>query len=110
MEFISRHLGPDSAEQATMLAKVGYDSVDALVDAAIPSKIRAAELPQLPEALSEDEAQATLREYANQNTVLKSFYGQGFSDTLTPAVIRRGLLEDAGWYTCLLYTSDAADE
>ena len=99
MEFISRHLGPDSAEQATMLAKVGYDSVDALVDAAIPSKIRAAELPQLPEALSEDEAQATLREYANQNTVLKSFYGQGFSDTLTPAVIRRGLLEDAGWYT-----------
>ena len=99
MEFISRHLGPDSAEQATMLAKVGYDSVDALVDAAIPSKIRAAELPQLPEALSEDEAQATLREYANKNTVLKSFYGQGFSDTLTPAVIRRGLLEDAGWYT-----------
>ena len=82
MEFISRHLGPDSAEQATMLAKVGYDSVDALVDAAIPSKIRAAELPQLPEALSEDEAQATLREYANQNTVLKSFYGQGF---LTPS-------------------------
>ena len=50
MEFISRHLGPDSTEQATMLAKVGYDSVDALVDAAIPSKIRAAELPQLPEA------------------------------------------------------------
>ena len=99
MEFISRHLGPDSKEQATMLAKVGYDSVDALVDAAIPSTIRAAELPQLPEALSEDEAQATLREYANQNTVLKSFYGQGFSDTLTPAVIRRGLLEDAGWYT-----------
>ena len=99
MEFISRHLGPDSTEQATMLAKVGYDSVDALVDAAIPSKIRAAELPQLPEALSEDEAQATLREYANQNTVLKPFYGQGFSDTLTPAVIRRGLLEDAGWYT-----------
>ena len=99
MEFISRHLGPDSAEQATMLAKVGYDSVDALVDAAIPSKIRAAELPQLPEALSEDEAQATLREYANKNTVLRSFYGQGFSDTLTPAVIRRGLLEDAGWYT-----------
>ncbi|MDV2420478.1 aminomethyl-transferring glycine dehydrogenase [Corynebacterium tuberculostearicum] len=99
MEFISRHLGPDSAEQATMLAKVGYDSVDALVDAALPPQIRASELPQLPEALSEDEAQAKLREYANQNTVLKSFYGQGFSDTLTPAVIRRGLLEDAGWYT-----------
>ena len=99
MEFISRHLGPDAKEQANMLAQVGYDSVEALVDAALPTAIRAAGDPQLPEPLSEDEAQAKLREYASHNTVLKSFYGQGFSDTLTPAVIRRGLLEDAGWYT-----------
>ncbi|MBK4137567.1 aminomethyl-transferring glycine dehydrogenase [Corynebacterium macginleyi] len=99
MDFISRHLGPDSAEQAAMLGTVGYDSVQALVDAAIPPKIRATELPRLPEALSEHGAQAALREFADQNTVLKPFYGQGYSDTLTPAVIRRGLLEDAGWYT-----------
>jgi len=99
MDYISRHLGPDSAEQSAMLGTVGYDSVQALVDAAIPPKIRAKKLPHLPEALSEDGAQAALREFANQNTVLKPFYGQGYSDTLTPAVIRRGLLEDAGWYT-----------
>ncbi|WP_411708618.1 aminomethyl-transferring glycine dehydrogenase [Corynebacterium sp. LaCa116] len=99
MDFISRHLGPDEAERATMLKAVGYDSVDALVDAALPTTIRAAEALNLPEALSEDAAQARLREYASQNVVLKSFYGQGYSDTLTPAVIRRGLLEDAGWYT-----------
>ncbi|ERS52036.1 MULTISPECIES: aminomethyl-transferring glycine dehydrogenase [Corynebacterium] len=99
MDYISRHLGPDSAEQSAMLGTVGYDSVQALVDAAIPPKIRAKELPHLPEALSEDGTQAALREFANQNTVLKPFYGQGYSDTLTPAVIRRGLLEDAGWYT-----------
>ncbi|MDK4276344.1 aminomethyl-transferring glycine dehydrogenase [Corynebacterium accolens] len=99
MDYISRHLGPDSAEQSAMLGTVGYDSVQALVDAAIPPKIRAKELPHLPEALSEDGAQAALREFANQNNVLKPFYGQGYSDTLTPAVIRRGLLEDAGWYT-----------
>lgn len=99
MDYISRHLGPDSAEQSAMLGTVGYDSVQALVDAAIPPKIRAKELPHLPEALSEDGAQAALREFANQNTALKPFYGQGYSDTLTPAVIRRGLLEDAGWYT-----------
>lgn len=99
MDYISRHLGPDSAEQSAMLGTVAYDSVQALVDAAIPPKIRAKELPHLPEALSEDGAQAALREFANQNTVLKPFYGQGYSDTLTPAVIRRGLLEDAGWYT-----------
>ena len=99
MDFISRHLGPDAAERETMLKAVGYDSVDALVDAALPTSIRATEALNLPEALSEDDAQAKLREYASQNVVLKSFYGQGYSDTLTPAVIRRGLLEDAGWYT-----------
>ncbi|WP_165243255.1 aminomethyl-transferring glycine dehydrogenase [Corynebacterium lizhenjunii] len=99
MEFISRHLGPDAPEQATMLAQVGYDSVEALVDAAIPSSIRATTTPQLPPARSETEAQERLRELASKNTVLKSFYGQGYSDTITPPVIRRGLLEDAGWYT-----------
>ena len=99
MDFISRHLGPDAAERETMLKAVGYDSVEALVDAALPTSIRATEALNLPEALSEDDAQAKLREYASQNVVLKSFYGQGYSDTLTPAVIRRGLLEDAGWYT-----------
>ncbi|MCK6161885.1 aminomethyl-transferring glycine dehydrogenase [Corynebacterium simulans] len=99
MDFISRHLGPNSSEQATMLNALGYNSVDALVDAALPTTIRAASAPQLPDALSENEAQDKLREYASQNIVLKSFYGQGYSDTLTPAVIRRGLLEDAGWYT-----------
>ena len=99
MDFISRHLGPDAAERETMLKAVGYDSVETLVDAALPTSIRATEALNLPEALSEDDAQAKLREYASQNVVLKSFYGQGYSDTLTPAVIRRGLLEDAGWYT-----------
>ncbi len=99
MEFITRHLGPDSGDQKTMLDKVGYSSLDALVDAAIPQTIRSSEAPVLPPALSEEDAQARLREYADKNVVLKSFYGQGFSDTLTPAVIRRGLLEDAGWYT-----------
>ena len=54
MDFISRHLGPDEAERATMLKAVGYDSVDALVDAALPTTIRAAEALNLPEALSED--------------------------------------------------------
>lgn len=99
MDFISRHLGPNSSEQATMLNALGYNSIDALVDAALPTTIRAASAPALPDALSENAAQDKLREYASQNIVLKSFYGQGYSDTLTPAVIRRGLLEDAGWYT-----------
>ena len=60
MDFISRHLGPNEAERATMLKAVGYDSVEALVDAALPTTIRAVESLNLPEALSEDDAQAKL--------------------------------------------------
>lgn len=97
--FLSRHLGPDRSETEDMLRVVGYDSLDALVDAALPPAIRQETAPDLPPALSEHEAQARLREMASKNVVLKSFYGQGYSDTITPPVIRRGVVEDAGWYT-----------
>ncbi|QCB28845.1 aminomethyl-transferring glycine dehydrogenase [Corynebacterium endometrii] len=99
MEFISRHLGPDASETSTMLSKLGYDSVEALVTAAIPQAIVSDSPLDMPEGLSEYAAQARLQEYAEKNVVLKSFYGQGYSDTITPPVIRRGLIEDAGWYT-----------
>ena len=82
-----------------MLDVLGYDSLDALLDAAMPSAIRQEAAPVLPEPVSEEAAQARLRELGAKNVVLKAFYGQGFSDTLTPPVIRRGVVEDAGWYT-----------
>ncbi|AGF72937.1 aminomethyl-transferring glycine dehydrogenase [Corynebacterium halotolerans] len=97
--FPARHLGPDDEERAVMLERVGYSSLDALLDAALPADIRAGAAPQLDEALSEYDAQAVLRDYAGRNVVLKAFYGQGFSDTITPPVIRRNVVEDPGWYT-----------
>ena len=99
MDYISRHIGPDQQEQQQMLDALGYDSIDALIAAAVPSGIVAEWPLELPEALTEYEAQARLRELAGKNTVLRAFYGQGFSSTLTPPVIRRGVVEDAGWYT-----------
>ncbi|WJY68438.1 aminomethyl-transferring glycine dehydrogenase [Corynebacterium auris] len=99
MDYISRHIGPDADEQQEMLSTLGYDSLEALVDAAMPPGIKATKPISLPAPLSEAEAQNRLRELAGKNTVLKAFYGQGFSSTLTPPVIRRGVVEDAGWYT-----------
>ena len=99
LDFISRHIGPDQAEEQEMLAALGYDSVEALVDTAMPPGIKAKKEITLPPALSEQQAQTRLRELADKNVVLKAFYGQGFSSTLTPPVIRRGVVEDAGWYT-----------
>ena len=99
MDYISRHVGPTTDEAHEMLKALGYDSVEALIDAAVPAGIRLDGLLHLPEPLSEHEAQTRLRELAAKNTVLKAFYGQGFSSTITPPVIRRGVVEDAGWYT-----------
>ena len=99
MDYISRHIGPTDSERSIMLDAVGYSSVDELVAAATPPGILAKAPLDLPEALTEQEAQNRLRELAGKNTVLKAFYGQGFSSTITPPVIRRGVVEDAGWYT-----------
>lgn len=97
--YLARHLGPNREEEKTMLAAVGYPDLDALLDATVPQGLRANGQPSLPGALSEADAQLKLRAYAEKNTILKAFYGQGYHDTVTPPVIRRGILENPAWYT-----------
>ena len=96
--YSDRHIGPDSKETAEMLGSVGYPTLAALIDAAVPEDIRTTTLTLGP-ALTEEEALRKLRSYAQQNVVLQSFYGQGYFDTITPPVIRRNVVEDPGWYT-----------
>lgn len=97
--FVSRHIGPRGSETEHMLETVGYASLDALVDAAVPSSIRMEEPLDIPEGLSEEEALAALRGLAQKNTLRVQMIGQGFYDTHTPAVIRRNIVENPGWYT-----------
>ncbi len=102
--FAARHIGTDTAAQAHMLAAIGYDSVDALVTAAVPPSIhvdgfRAAADSVLPPAATEREALAELRILAKRNTVNRSMIGLGYYDTITPAVIKRNVLENPSWYT-----------
>jgi glycine dehydrogenase len=96
--FARRHLGDNSADTAAMLAELGYPSVDALVDAAVPAHIRSEPL-RLPAAAGESAALAELRAIASDNRVFRNFIGMGYSDTLVPAVIQRTILENPGWYT-----------
>ncbi len=97
--FVDRHVGPDRPEQAAMLEALGYDSLDALTDAAVPEAIRRTEPLELPAPRSEVEAIAALRALADRNVVTRSMIGMGYSDTITPAVIRRNVLENPAWYT-----------
>ncbi len=96
--FARRHLGDDPAETAAMLELLGYPTVDALIDAAVPAGIRGGPL-KLPAAAGESAALAELRDIEAENRVARSFIGLGYHDTLTPAVIRRAVFENPGWYT-----------
>ncbi|MFI2753947.1 aminomethyl-transferring glycine dehydrogenase [Cellulomonas sp. P22] len=98
-DFADRHVGPRSSAVASMLRTLGYDSLDALVDAAVPAAIRTDRPLDLPVARGEEEVLADLRAIAAKNTVLTQMIGQGYSDTVTPAVIRRNVLESPAWYT-----------
>ncbi|KZB82499.1 glycine dehydrogenase (aminomethyl-transferring) [Amycolatopsis regifaucium] len=82
-----------------MLAEVGYGSLDALVQAAVPSAIRVTRDLELPPAASEEDAIAELRALAALNKPMTQMIGLGFHDTVTPAVIRRNVLENPAWYT-----------
>src|SRR3954447_10179014 len=82
-----------------MLAVVGYGSRRELVAAAVPSGIRSDHLLALPPAVDEEQVLAELREIAGHNRPITSMIGLGYSDTVTPAVIRRNVLESPGWYT-----------
>ncbi|GII03402.1 aminomethyl-transferring glycine dehydrogenase [Planobispora takensis] len=97
--FATRHIGPDDTDQARMLEAVGFGSVSDLIAVAVPETIRAKDRLALPAAAGEAEAIGELRALAARNTVLTSMIGLGYHDTVTPAVIRRNLLENPGWYT-----------
>src|SRR5690349_18930403 len=82
-----------------MLAAVGYDSLDALVDATVPEDVRDRTPLALPAAADEAAVLAQLRERAAANEVYTSMIGLGYYGTHTPAVIQRNILENPAWYT-----------
>jgi glycine dehydrogenase len=99
MKFAQRHIGPSEDDQAQMLKSVGYASLDDLTSAALPAGLAADRELNLPEPLSEEQSLAELRRLAGRNQVLTSMIGLGYYGTVTPAVIRRNLLENPAWYT-----------
>jgi glycine dehydrogenase len=99
--FAERHIGTTADAQARMLETLGYESVEALVTAAVPESIHV--LPVvgsvIPAAATERESLAELRLLAGRNVVRRSMIGLGYYDTITPAVIKRNVLENPSWYT-----------
>src|SRR5258707_4460098 len=97
--FQNRHIGPSAEDQGAMLQALGYDSLDAFIDAVVPADIRLRQPLRTPEARTEQEALEALRLLAAQNQVFRSYLGMGYHDCITPTVIQRNVLENPGWYT-----------
>jgi glycine dehydrogenase len=97
--FVPRHVGPDEHDVADMLKTLGFQSLDALMDATIPPKIRFRDGLDLPKGMTELELLTYLRSMAAKNQVFRSFIGMGYSDCVTPPVIQRNIIENPGWYT-----------
>ena len=97
--FLRRHVGPSDEEQAGMLKVLGYETLDGLVDAAVPGSVRSLGTLDLPPAASEQQVLDELRHLAATNTIAEPMLGLGYSGTITPGVIRRNVLESPAWYT-----------
>ena len=98
-DFEHRHIGPRSADVQRMLEVIGVDSVEALIDQAVPDSIRSHEPLDLPGPGSETAVITELRRLAEQNRPMTSLIGMGYSGTILPPVIRRNVLENPAWYT-----------
>jgi glycine dehydrogenase len=97
--FTERHVGPSPEDLENILKELGFETLDDLADSAVPERIRFRASLGLPEPQTEFEVLQTLRRFANQNEVAKSYLGLGYHPTVTPPVIQRNILENPGWYT-----------
>ncbi|MBA4313566.1 MAG: glycine dehydrogenase (aminomethyl-transferring) [Chlorobiaceae bacterium] len=97
--FSDRHNGPDQKEIDLMLTEVGARSLDDFIDSVIPKQIRSSRPLKLKNPSSELETLNELKAIGSQNHIYRSLIGMGFSDTITPSIIQRNILESPGWYT-----------
>jgi glycine dehydrogenase len=98
-DFIRRHIGPNPEQTRAMLAELGLSDLEQIIDKALPADILNIEPLKLTETISENAVIKHLRKIRERNKVFTSLIGMGYYDTIMPAVIKRNVLENPGWYT-----------
>ena len=98
-EFIARHIGPDETARDEMLRVLNSSSMTQLLARIVPKDILDTQALPLPAACSEQQALKELSEIAKRNQLMRSLIGQGYYNSVTPAVIQRNILENPAWYT-----------
>ena len=97
--FSRRHIGIDKKVSAEMLKDIGFSSMDDFIQSIVPKNIYSPESLNLSSELSEEEALRYLEKISKKNKVYKTYIGQGFYNSVTPAPIIRNIFENPGWYT-----------
>ncbi|WP_299204217.1 aminomethyl-transferring glycine dehydrogenase [uncultured Amphritea sp.] len=97
--FIGRHIGPNPTEQLSMLAELGLESLDQLIEQTVPGSIQLPQPINLDTCRTEEDVLAELKQIASKNLINRSMIGMGYTDTIVPNVILRNVLENPGWYT-----------
>lgn len=98
-DFSTRHIGINPTEQNSILAELGYQDLDGFISDVIPAELLSSSKTTRQVGLSEDQALAELAAMIDANKLHKNYIGLGYSDSITPAVIRRNVFENPGWYT-----------
>ena len=97
--FSRRHIGLDKETSIEMLKDIGFASMDDFIQSIVPENIYSAESLNINDELSEAEALRYLEAISKKNKVYKTYIGQGFYNSVTPAPIIRNIFENPGWYT-----------
>ncbi len=99
LEYSDRHNGPRDEEVAEMLATVGVADLDELIAKTVPPGLERSRPLDTPRALTEDQLLDRMKRIASRNVPMRSLIGMGYTDTITPPVILRNILENPRWYT-----------
>jgi len=97
--FSRRHIGIDQKVSAEMLKDIGFSKMDDFIQSIVPKNIYSPESLSVSSELSEEEALRYIEEISKKNKVYKTYIGQGFYNSVTPAPILRNIFENPGWYT-----------
>ena len=95
----SRHIGLTPEDEKHMLEAVGAESMEALVRETMPADILLPEPIELEEPYTEQKQLEAAETLLSENAPARSYIGRGWYGTITPAVIRRNVLENPVWYT-----------
>ena len=76
--FINRHIGPTQLQTKEMLAALGLNELEDIIEQAIPANILNQEPLKLTETISERAVITYLRKMRSRNKVFTSMIGMGY--------------------------------